>query len=171
MDLEGIPVTFLDTAGLRDSNDEIETLGISLTKKRANRADIRVFLGDKLESRYEIEQKNEDIVISGKADLTGVGVSGLTGFGIHELISNISEKLKKMVSSIGVATHDRHRRAMQDAVLALKTALSELKEDAPRSEVIAEELRQSASFLEKMVGKVGVEVLLDEIFASFCLGK
>ena len=60
---------------------------------------------------------------------------------------------------------------MQDAVLALKTALSELKDGSARSEIIAEELRQSVSFLEKMVGKVGVEILLDEIFASFCLGK
>ena len=171
MDLEGIPVTFLDTAGLRESDDEIETLGISLTKKRANRADIRVFLGEKLEPRYEIDQKKQDIIVSGKADLTGVGVSGLTGFGIQELVDNISGKLKNMVSSIGVATHDRHRRAMQDAVLALKTALSELKDGSARSEIIAEELRQSVSFLEKMVGKVGVEILLDEIFASFCLGK
>ena len=171
MDLEGIPVTFLDTAGLRESDDQIETLGISLTKKRANRADIRVFLGEKLEPRYEIDQKKQDIIVSGKADLTGVGVSGLTGFGIQELVDNISGKLKNMVSSIGVATHDRHRRAMQDAVLALKTALSELKDGSARSEIIAEELRQSVSFLEKMVGKVGVEILLDEIFASFCLGK
>ena len=171
MDLNGLPVTFLDTAGLRETENEVEILGIKRARDRAETADLRIFLTEEKPLKEFIIKQELDIEIASKGDLSGVGVSGLTGYGIPELIDLVSEKLTKMALGAGIATNERHRRAMIISVGALKNCKKELKRDVVRSEIAAEELRSSIMALESMVGSVGVEDLLDEIFANFCLGK
>ena len=171
MDLNGLPVTFLDTAGLRETENEVEILGIKRARDRAETADLRIFLTEEKPLKEFIIKQELDIEIASKGDLSGVGVSGLTGYGIPELIDLVSEKLTKMALGAGIATNERHRRAMIISVGALKNCKKELKRDLVRSEIAAEELRSSIMALESMVGSVGVEDLLDEIFANFCLGK
>ena len=171
MDLNGLPVTFLDTAGLRETKNEVEILGIKRARDRAETADLRIFLTEEKPLKEFIIKQELDIEIASKGDLSGVGVSGLTGYGIPELIDLVSEKLTKMALGAGIATNERHRRAMIISVGTLKNCKKELKRDVVRSEIVAEELRSSILALESMVGSVGVEDLLDEIFANFCLGK
>ena len=171
MDLNGLPVTFLDTAGLRETENEVEILGIKRARDRAETADLRIFLTEEKPLKEFIIKQELDIEIASKGDLSGVGVSGLTGYGIPELIDLVSEKLTKMALGAGIATNERHRRAMIISVGALKNCKKELKRDVVRSEIAAEELRSSIMALESMVGSVGVEDLLGKIFANFCLGK
>ncbi len=174
MNLSGIPVTVLDTAGLRDSDDEIEQLGIERGLLRADLADLRVILVDRSQGIVALEPRQDDIVVFGKADLEGDGkdaVSGVTGKGIDLLIKRIVTVLEGRVSTSGVMTRARHRVALERAVVALESAVDELGRTEYRSELLAADLWAAVRGLDVLVGRVDVEDLLDEIFASFCIGK
>ncbi len=174
MDLRGLPVTFLDTAGLRVAADEIERLGVARAQARAKNADLRVLLLSDEDTPDMVELFGGDIKIWGKADLRdggGRGVSGLTGAGIDQLIGEISDVLGRRVAGAATATHARHRAAIRAAEGALAAAGFELEEGPGRVELAAEEVRSAIRALDGLVGRVDVENLLDEIFSSFCLGK
>ena len=116
----------------------------------------------------------DDIVLRAKADLLSDkagGVSGISGEGIESLIESISSKLSLRLGSLGVATRERHRIAMQRAVLSLDAAAEKLELGPDLYDLAAEEVRQAVRALESLVGRVDVENLLDEIFSSFCVGK
>lgn len=170
MDIDGFAVTLLDTAGLRQSADPVEQIGISRALSRAKSADLRVFL-ETGEDVPGIAPMDDDIVLCGKADLTGSGVSGKTGQGVPELISMIGQKLTKRSASAGIVTRERHRLAIQRAIRAMESARIEIEKGATRAELAAAELRVAIRALEALVGRVDVENLLDEIFSSFCIGK
>lgn len=172
MDLAGLAVTFLDTAGLRKTDDHIEGIGIERALSRANGADLRVFLSIEDSSYPGLFEKPDDIRISGKADLSGgEGVSGKTGKGVSSLVRNISRVLSDRAQGAVTATHERHRIAIEQGIGALESARAEVLQDSERSEFAAEELRTVVRKLDAIVGRVDVEHLLDEIFSSFCLGK
>ena len=174
MNLSGLPVTVLDTAGLRDSEDDLEQIGIARGLKRAELADLRVFLQDGPGDVGFLAPTDGDIVVLGKADqrTDGAGaVSGKTGQGVEHLIERIVAELEKRVASAGVMTRERHRVAMQRAILGLESALDELGQAAGRSELVAAELWFAVKALDQLVGRIDIENLLDEIFASFCIGK
>lgn len=170
MDIRGLAVTLLDTAGLRETEDKVERIGVDLAIKRARSADLRVFLlsDDPLP---ELQPGPEDLVVRGKADQDGEGVSGLTGRGVSELIDAIGDRLSRQVAGAGVVTRERHRIALTRAIGAMESATLEIEKGATRAEIAADELRAAIRALEALVGRVDVESLLDEIFASFCIGK
>ncbi|MEM7088778.1 MAG: tRNA uridine-5-carboxymethylaminomethyl(34) synthesis GTPase MnmE [Pseudomonadota bacterium] len=173
MDVEGLPVTLLDTAGLRQTADYVENLGIELARSRAEHADIRVFLTDTLD-QLGVPFKEGDIQVLPKADLRDTldgGVSGKTGQGIDALISQVSYRLRHLYTSGGIATRERHRVAMIKAKDALTSATVVLESGPDLYDIAAEELRTAIRALESLVGRIDVETLLDEIFSSFCLGK
>lgn len=173
MDLAGLPVTLLDTAGLRETGDHVENLGIALARERAEKADLRVFLTEDPD-QLGISFQPGDIHVLPKSDLRAAsetGVSGKTGQGIDRLINQISRVLMERTASSGIATRERHRSAMQRASAALTDSLKVLESGPDLYDIAAEELRTAIRALESLVGRVDVENLLDEIFASFCLGK
>jgi tRNA modification GTPase len=173
MDLGGLPVTLLDTAGLRDTDDEIEAIGVERALKRAKDADLRVFLFDK-GARLPLDAETSDIVLAPKADLlldTENAISGKTGFGLSGLIEKIQDVLLERSQSAGLATHERHRIALEEAQQNLTEVKSVLLHGPDLYEIAAAELRLAIRSLEVLVGRVDVENLLDEIFSSFCLGK
>lgn len=173
MDLSGLPVTLLDTAGLRDTEDYLEGIGIQRAKDRADRADLRVFLSETSDD-LKISPQPDDIHVRPKGDLYGDQpgfISGLTGAGINQLVTQISERLLSRASSRGIATRERHRAAMITAMAALSNVSLILDSGPDQYDIAAEELRTAIRALESLVGRVDVENLLDEIFASFCLGK
>ena len=171
MDLRGLPVTFLDTAGLRDTEDEVEAIGIGRAVERAKIADLRVFVVDDADSRLPLAVQADDIVVQGKADKTGGGLSGLTGEGVPDLLNRVYVLLEGKASGAGLAIRERHRVALVKASDALGACDQEMQYGMDRSEIAAEELRAAVRALESMIGRVDVESVLDEIFASFCLGK
>ncbi|WP_299890595.1 tRNA uridine-5-carboxymethylaminomethyl(34) synthesis GTPase MnmE [uncultured Ruegeria sp.] len=173
MDLAGLPVTLLDTAGLRDTQDYVENLGIELARKRAEAADLRVFLTES-PKELGVPMQDGDIQVLPKADLRAEsdgGISGKTGQGIDTLISQISYILGHRYTSHGIATRERHRVAIVKAVDALGSAMAVLESGPDLYDIAAEELRTAIRALESLVGRIDVETLLDEIFSSFCLGK
>lgn len=170
MDLEGLPVTFLDTAGLRDTDDRVESLGIGAARRRAAEADIRIILTT-VDDKPAMEPVAGDIVVCGKADVTGHGISGLTGAGIPELLSRITDILGSRAGLAGVATQERHRVAMERAVSHLTMARNEIDNGLAAPELLSEELRGAVTALDTLVGKVDVEDLLESIFSHFCIGK
>jgi tRNA modification GTPase len=168
--LDGLPVTLLDTAGIRDAGDEIEELGIARGRQRADAADLRIHLVER-EARPVLDVQPGDIVVQTKADITGEGISGLTGRGIEDLVSRVAAELSQRAALVGVAMRQRHREAMVRALAGLWQAMELLPEADERGDLIAEELRNAVSAIDMLVGRVDVEDVLDEIFSSFCIGK
>ena len=169
LELGGLAVTLLDTAGLRESVDRVEQLGVARAIERARAADLRVFLRDINGLPDDLLPEPEDIVVMGKADAGG-GVSGKTGAGLAELVAQITAILSLRAAGAATITRERHRLAVLAAVGALERARSEV-ETGGRAELAAEQLRGAIRALESLVGRVDVEQILGEIFASFCIGK
>jgi tRNA modification GTPase len=175
MDINGFAVTLLDTAGLRDTDDEVEAIGVARARMRAKSADLRLLLTDG-ERGSGLELLPGDLVVHSKSDLGGPGrnvlsVSALTGDGIPELFAAISTELSGRVVNAGTATRLRHRNAMVRALESLDAAKISLQQGGPPVDIVAEDLRVAMRALDSLIGKVDVEDLLGEIFASFCIGK
>lgn len=172
IEIAGLAVTVLDTAGLRDTGDRVEKLGIERALERARAADLRIFLksGDE---ELPVEPEGDDLVLFGKADL-GIDpratISGVSGEGLDQLIARVGEILSGRVAGASLAIRERHRQAMRHAIECLEEAL-DLMRGGGHVELASAVLRRSVRHLEVLIGKVGVEDLLDEIFARFCIGK
>jgi len=176
MDLDGLPITLLDTAGLRETSDEIEILGVERGMARATAADLRVFLLDSEEvvGDLGVEVQVGDIVAYGKADLqraSGLAVSGLNGAGVDELLTILSSELENRAAGASSAVRERHRVALLRGVDALNRAEEHLNSGSEWSEFSAEEMRQALRALDSLIGRVDVESILGVIFSSFCIGK
>ena len=173
MDMAGLPVTLLDTAGLRETSDLVESMGVDLARQRAKSADLRVFLTETMSDFEDLVQAG-DIHLRPMADLRSDkadSVSGKTGEGIDNLVARVSELLSGRTASAGLATRERHRIALISATDGLRAALGVLASGSGSYDIGAEEIRRAIRALESLVGRIDVENLLDEIFASFCLGK
>ena len=174
MDLNGLPVTFLDTAGLRDATDTIESIGIERTRKRAAESDLRVFLVESSESFDIMTPLPGDIILRAKCDICDEdqnSISGKTGQGVDRLVGRIVQDLSSRVATVGVAIQERHRISMLRAIHGVEACQSEVKTGEMRYDLAAEELRVAVRSLDSLVGRVDVEHILDEIFMRFCIGK
>jgi len=173
-DLNGVPVTFLDLAGLRDTEDEVERIGVERALSRAAAADVRLFLAAPGIAYRERDLLGDgDLRVWTKSDIeTGDGdlsVSSATGSGVNELLSAVADRLPSSLGDFGVLSHHRHRIAIEECYcLVQKCAISIGDSDL---EFVAEDLRLAATELERVVGRIGVEDVLGAVFSSFCLGK
>jgi tRNA modification GTPase len=172
VDLYGLPVTFLDTAGLREAEDAVERIGVARARDRAAAADVRILLSDGpgddggLDSAVTVDLRYQT-----KSDLTGVGISALTGEGIDQLLRDVSRLLSERVSGMGLASHERHRQALERAKLLLLEAISVFSRGEHGAEILALHVRDAVGALDSLIGRVDVEAVLGEIFAQFCIGK
>ena len=172
--IEGIPVRLFDTAGIRDTDGDIEREGIKRSKELMKSADLIVYV---LDGEEEDEYPEEDNVLKvrSKRDLTGLdeglSFSAVTGEGIPTVLSAIAAKLKSSDEApVSVPRIDSERQlvAIKETVSALKDAEAsiEMGED-----VIAMYLQAALSSLSALTGEVTTEDLLEHLFSSFCLGK
>jgi tRNA modification GTPase len=172
LDLDGVPVTLLDTAGLRTTEDMIERIGVERTRQRAEGADLRVWIRSDGDAEGNDLVRPDDIVVLGKQDsLVEGGVSGRTGAGVDALLDLIKVALSDRMARVGTATHQRHRLAMTAAVQSLEAARELLETLGDTPELAAEEIRSAARSLDSLTGRIDVEAILGEIFSSFCIGK
>jgi tRNA modification GTPase len=170
MEIGTLPVTLIDTAGLRETEDEIERIGIERGQKRARDADLRIYLRAGPDD-HPVRQHPDDLVVLSKADLWGQpGLSALTGQGIGDLLEQILARLSDRGTVSTVFSRARHFDKLGRAQAHLTSASGELTLGG-QWEIAAEELRLALRALDGLVGRVDVEDVLGRIFSSFCIGK
>jgi tRNA modification GTPase len=175
-DLAGLPVVFLDTAGLRETSSEIEAIGVARAAERAGGAAMRLFLRsedapppaaeDLLWRPGDLRIWTKGDIFQGPGDIT---ISALRGDGVPEMLRRIRAELSNRHPVDGLVGHLRQRRALEEAAGALARAENELK--GREVEAVAEDIRTTFRALERLIGRVGIEDVLGAVFASFCLGK
>ena len=183
LDLAGLPVVLLDTAGLRETSDPIEAEGIARARTRAANADLRLHLRDAtaLEGFPEAEPPAErSLLVVNKVDLApdrelphgALGISCRTGAGIEALIEALVGQAGELVagSEAPLLTRARHREAVAAGHLALERCLHGVEAGAELA-LVGEDLRLATRAIGEITGAVGVEHVLDRIFATFCIGK
>lgn len=185
LDLAGYPVNVIDTAGLRESGDQIEQLGIARAAKMAASADLRIVLcgpDTALTDETRAVLQPGDIYVWNKSDLAArqdnamISLSAKNGEGIEELIAALKRSLDlRTPTDGGLYVRERHVAALNDSAAALARfdAIAQQGMIAIQSgpELAAEEIRIARNALGRITGETGVEALLDVIFGEFCLGK
>ena len=185
-DLGGLPVTFVDTAGLRESTDLVEREGVARARSHMERADLILWLhpcdvSPEGASLATLPDDGSHLVVATKSDLgsgddtrADLAVSALSGLGVDELLARIESLAAQSMTSTGdaVLTRERHRTVLREVVSCLDrvTAIGRCAE-AAATELLAEDLRLALRHLGRMTGTVDVEEVLDRIFESFCIGK
>ena len=179
LDLDGIPVVLLDTAGLRETDDPVEAVGVERARRRAAEADLLVHVLDAFaparlppDERAVVVRNKVDLLPEGSGYGRAIGVSCLTGAGLAELVAELGRRAVALVTAGAnpVLTRARHRAAVAEALTALDRFGAEAERGAELA-LLTEDLRLAAGAIGGIVGAVGVEDVLDRIFASFCIGK
>ncbi len=174
--INGVFVTFLDTAGLRETRDTIEKKGIAIIKKRLKSVAFKIFLINKEADLNKIGIKacDEDLIFKAKADRGNntrfIGISGKTGLGVKKAISLIEKKLPKIYFNSGsIATYRQQSKIsdLLDVFLGLELGVKEGLE----AELVAEKARDGLKLIEELTGRIDTEEVLGIIFKSFCIGK
>ncbi len=180
LDLDGLPVIVTDTAGIRPPEGAIEREGIRRTYARADEAGLVLWLTDGSEPGRrppaDFASDQAPIIVATKCDLVGAGsgpglkVSALTGEGLDALTRLIAERARSTLPAgePALVTRARHRQGLEHCGAALDRFLAGPTADL---ELRAEDLRAAAMALGRLTGRVDAEHVLDEIFASFCIGK
>lgn len=170
--LQGLPVTLLDTAGIRETGNPVEKEGVRRAVERSSQADLRVVLSENGQfGETGLVLQDDDICLRSKADIGGGDVSTLTGQGVSELLERIATVLRGRAPRNASITRERQRVLLQSASDRIGKALEILKATDVQAELASHLLAGAARDLEQLIGRVDVESLLDEIFARFCLGK
>ena len=184
LDLDGYPVTVIDTAGVRETADPVEQEGVRRAKARAAEADLVLWLVDAesrgqpvaascpvwtVRNKIDLDPETAPVGLprAGEAD-SDFAISARGGDGIAPLIAALVEFAGRFFGAGegGLITRTRQRQQLQDAADALRRSLVEQGE-----ELAAEELRSAAFSLGRLLGRVDVEDILDAIFREFCIGK
>lgn len=190
LDLDGYPVTLLDTAGIRDSAEPVEQEGVRRARERAADADLVLWVIDgSAEDRRGFPEKKLDAskiwLVVNKIDLTPsrgavkneyeviCSISASTGAGMDLLLGRLAGFAGEYFATVeaGIVTRARHRHLFEETVAALDRALAEAAKPGEHEELVAEELRSAATALGRVTGRVDVEDILDVIFRDFCIGK
>ena len=224
LDLGGLPVTLLDTAGIRETDDPVEREGVIRARARAASADLVLWVVDASDparpgdaevgpsapptwlirnkidvlqrdslrnesleqntSRNELElHTNKPLRSIANKRLTGrselkfnrneyvFDISAITGEGFDEVLAQLARQAEGFLAGAesALVTRERHRRALEDTLAALRRALA--GDLARREDLLAEELRIATRALGRLTGRVDVEDVLDVIFRDFCIGK
>ncbi len=187
LNLDGYPVILSDTAGIRDSKDEIEKKGIKLSLKNANDADLNIIVLERKSVDFQrflsALSQDKNIIVVNKLDniddkineeirkLNPISISVKENININLLINEIKKKLRnKFISSNDIIiTRSRHRDNIEKCIYHLKTFQEKNSEE--EFDKAAEDLRLAVRHLGLIVGKVDVEEILGSIFNDFCIGK
>mgnify|MGYP001386292264 CR=1 FL=1 len=185
LNIDGYPVILADTAGIRETKNEVEKKGVSLALEKLKKADINIIMIDN--SSKEIDNKIKDlinkdsIVLLNKSDIKDgqnhkfdadtILVSVKDNKNIDILIKKLKEKLsnKFIVNNNILITRERHRVKLNECLKEIDNFLS--KDQNNNIELAAEDLRMATRHLGSIVGKVDVEEILGSIFKDFCIGK
>jgi tRNA modification GTPase len=165
----GVPFLLVDTAGLRETLDEIEAIGVDRAHQSLTSADIVLWLG----TPEDCPDVSRAILVQPKADLENdtrladIAVSAKTGAGMDDLVRLLLERSKALLPQEGeVALNARHSAILRGCLGSLEAAAA-----AQDPLIASEELRMARSSLDRITGRAGVEEMLDALFGNFCIGK
>jgi len=183
LELRGYPVTLVDTAGIRETDDPIEREGVARARRRAEEADLTLWLSDAATSDgVPPPLGGPTLAVLTKADRAPAGddgarktdapirISALTGAGIERLLDAVAYLAEERMAgpSPALITLERHRAAFAEALDGLERALDPAQNEI---ELVAEDLRLAARALERIAGRIDVEDVLGDIFSRLCVGK
>jgi tRNA modification GTPase len=181
LDLDGYPVTVIDTAGIRETVDPVEEEGVRRARARASEADLVLWLVDSTDAArpkgWLTESDAPVWIISTKTDVSAAGsddarltISAERGDGMSELMSALVEFASNYFGQgeAGFITRDRQRDLLRRTADLLQHAATSAQRG---DELVAEDLRAAAHQLGRLLGRVDVEDVLDSIFRDFCIGK
>ncbi len=180
--LGGVPVTLLDTAGLRETEDAIEAEGVGRARRAAETADLKLLIlpaGEVAPELFADWTSNPDVlVLRSKADLSagrdtaGLRLSALTGENMDVLKRTLDARVRELVSARepAIITRQRHREAFENARDSVDRAHSALDAGLEIA-LVAEDIRAAAQQMERLLGRIDVEDVLGTIFSRFCIGK
>ncbi|MEO7178227.1 MAG: tRNA uridine-5-carboxymethylaminomethyl(34) synthesis GTPase MnmE [Allosphingosinicella sp.] len=166
--IAGLPFILIDTAGLRESDDEVESAGVERGRASLASADLVLWLGEP----EDAPGRDGTILVQSKLDLgeplreADARVSAVTGEGIQKLVEALSVRARALLPAEGeLALNARQRQGVEGALRYLREA------DARDMLIAAEALRCARGELDRVTGKAGVEDMLDMLFGRFCIGK
>ena len=185
LDLDGYPVTVIDTAGIRETEDPVEQEGVRRAKARAAAADLVLWLTDTddvlppddgsapvwlVRNKIDLSGSVNDPVENRDAERPRFRISAAHGDGVTELVAALVSFAEAFFGrqESGLITRERQRKLLQESVEALRRSTSVIGQG---EELAAEELRRAAYALGRLLGRVDVEDILDVIFREFCIGK
>lgn len=187
INLQGIPVRLIDTAGMRESEDVIEQQGVQRARDQIETADLilevvdgtqstkkRLSL-DNMDGRHHllVINKSDQPIHADWKDMRGTQISCTTGEGIDELVDTIAHELSMGAGEWGghaVAINARHQACLRRAKKSLQQAVASLA-SGEGAEFVSVELREAMEAIGEIAGRIDTEELLGEIFGSFCIGK
>ena len=184
LDVNGYPVTLVDTAGIRDTDDPVELEGVNRARRRLRDADLTLWLvecgtastrmPDVAGAMILVKTKSDQAPVAVDVDLPGtvfsLRISAKTGDGVMRLLNEIGSFMSRRFdgSAAALITTERHKIAFLEAETALARLLNAKLDTA---ELIAEELRLAARAMERIAGRIDVEDVLGAIFSRLCVGK
>jgi tRNA modification GTPase len=169
--VDGIPLLLTDTAGLRETDEVVERIGVERARSLVEAADVIVWLGE----RHQAPEHPRLIVVHSKSDLPdravppkdSIGVSSLTGAGLSTLMHRVSGLARSLLPSEDAISLNRRQAAELTEAHARLTAAAEATELV----LVAEDLRSARAAFDRLTGRAGVEDVIDALFGRFCLGK
>ena len=182
LEIGGLPVTLADTAGLRESSDLVEGIGIERARAAARAADIILYLVDGTvglveEDRRELATLPDDVLlVFTKADIGSAvtdefSISGVSGFGIDRLLAELDRRVRdRFAAPEGALVNERQRAAVVECAAGLRAALASLTAGAEEQMVVVD-LYRAANALAALTGAITRDDILAEIFGKFCIGK
>jgi tRNA modification GTPase len=177
LDLDGYPVTVIDTAGIRETNDPVEQEGVRRARARAEEADLVLWLVDTQHVKVLRESavplwtvRNKIDLDSSKAGGCDFAISASRGDGVQQLIESLVGYARNYFGPEegGLIGRERQRKLLRETADLLRRSMAEIGKG---EEFIAEDLRAAAQALGRLLGRVDVEHILDSIFREFCIGK
>lgn len=165
--IAGIPFLLIDTAGLRETDDRVEAIGVERAQAAVDAADLVLWLGPPADAPRgsTVVHPKADIALSDSA--AEIAVSSVTGEGVHTLAELLVERSRALLPREGeLALNARHRALLDDCRVCLRDAA-----EAADPLIAAEALRRARLALDRVTGRAGVEEMLDALFGRFCIGK
>ena len=172
LDIDGQLYILLDLAGLRDTESRAEAEGVRRARMEVERADIVLWLSAP-DLPYDAPPSSDFVHVGTKTDQGSVqgvalAISARTGAGIAELVSVVKHRGDALLKGEpSILSHERDRLALQEAL----NALAQTSEQLDLPELAAESLRSASQALERLLGRIDNERVLDRLFSSFCIGK
>ena len=176
LELNGLPVILSDTAGLRETADAVEAIGVAKSREIMAIADLVLWLGDAASASVFLEPHPRMLVVASKMDAVhkapdwaDVCVSAQTGFGLDDLINKVSNVCAGMVAGeLSLVTNARQRACIETAARHVERLMAE---EVDALELVAADLGRCADALQELTGRIGTEDILGSVFSRFCMGK